>query len=169
MGHCAAQDAFTKRFDDVIGNIQRKLKCVDDTLLYDTSVAGAFWHCYDLLETCAKGGVTLRPDKFRFARRNVEFAGYHLDWEQYQPGEELVRSITEFQMPPQPSITDIRSWFGLVNQVAPFLAVAPLKEPFRELLKKPAAKSVYCSGSQTFSHDAPLTIVLKASRPPPPS
>ena len=46
-------------------------------------------------------------------------------------------------MPSQPSITDVRSWFGLVNQVAPFLAVAPLMEPFRELLKKPATKSVY--------------------------
>ena len=143
MGHCAAQDAFTKRFDDVVANVHRKLKCVDDTLLYDTNVADPFWHCYDLLETCARGGVTLRPDKFRFCRRNVEFAGYHLDWEQYQRGEELVKSITEFQMPSQPSITDIRSWFGLVNQVAPFLAVAPLMEPFRELLKKPAAKSVY--------------------------
>ena len=79
MGYYAAQDAFTKRFDDVIASIQRKMKCVNDTLLYNTSVADAFWHCYDLLETCARGGVTLRPDKF--CKRNVEFTGYHLDWE----------------------------------------------------------------------------------------
>ena len=85
----------------------------------------------------------MRPDKFRFCKPNVKFAGYQLDWEQYQPGEELIKSITDFQMPSQPSITDVRSWFGLVNQVAPFLAVAPLMEPFRELLKKPASKSVY--------------------------
>jgi len=54
MGHCAAQDAFTKRFDDAITDIPRKLKCVDDTLLYDQNVAEAFWHTYEFLETCAE-------------------------------------------------------------------------------------------------------------------
>lgn len=48
-----------------------------------------------------------------------------------------------FQIPPRPSLTDIRSWFGLVNQVAAFLSVAPLMEPFRELLRKPSGKIVY--------------------------
>ena len=32
-------------------------------------------------------------------------------------------------------ITDIRSWFGLVNQLSPFVSLTPLMEPFRELLK----------------------------------
>ncbi|KAG0715425.1 hypothetical protein GWK47_011958 [Chionoecetes opilio] len=35
---------------------------------------------------------------------------------------------------------------GLVNQVAPFLAVAPVMDPFRELLKKTGGKAV--SGQQ---------------------
>ena len=30
-----------------------------------------------------------------------------------------------------------------MNQVAPFLAVAPIMEPFRELLKKPGGRTVY--------------------------
>ena len=46
-------------------------------------------------------------------------------------------------MPEQPSITDIRSWNGLVNQLTPFLATAPVMEPFRELLKKSTTKQVY--------------------------
>jgi len=138
MGHCAAQDAFTKCFDDTIIDIPRKLKCVDDTLLYDHNVAEAFWHTYKFLE-----GITLRPDKFRFCKRSVTFAGYVLGWEDYRPSQDLMSSITMFQMPPRPSLTDIRSWFGLVNQVAPFLSVAPLMEPFRELLRKPSGKIVY--------------------------
>ena len=48
-----------------------------------------------------------------------------------------------FKMQTQPSITDIRSWYGFVNQVAPFLATAPIMEPFRELLKHPAGKRIY--------------------------
>ena len=48
-------------------------------------------------------------------------------------------------MPENPSIADIRSWFGLVNQVAPFLATAPVMVPFCDLLKPSNAtgKKVY--------------------------
>ncbi|KAG0724220.1 Transposon Ty3-I Gag-Pol polyprotein [Chionoecetes opilio] len=83
MGHCASQDAFTKRFDDTITDVPRKLKCVDDTLLHDSSVSDAFWHTYNFLQRCMENGVTLRPDKFRFCRRSVTFAGYLLGWEGY--------------------------------------------------------------------------------------
>ncbi|MPC56981.1 hypothetical protein E2C01_050949 [Portunus trituberculatus] len=68
----------------------------------------------------------------------ITFAGYFLGWKRYQPSRDLINSITDFKMPTQPTLTDVRSWFSLVNQVAPFLAVTPVMEPFRELLKKPA-------------------------------
>ncbi|XP_068232102.1 uncharacterized protein [Palaemon carinicauda] len=59
MGHCSAGDVYTRRLDDAIQDIQRKYKWVDDTLLYDDSIEGAFWHAYDFLETCSAKGVTL--------------------------------------------------------------------------------------------------------------
>lgn len=70
-------------------------------------------------------------------------AEYLVKWEDYVPNLDLMTSIAKFQMPPQPSLVDIRSWFRLVNQVAPFLSTAPLMEPFRALLKKPSSKTVY--------------------------
>lgn len=143
MGHCSASDAYTRRFDDAIQDIPRKYKCVDDTLLYDISVEDAFWHVYELLDTCAKSGITLKPEKFRFCRREAEFVGFHLGWDHYQPTPERLAAIRDFPMPSQPTITDIRSWHGMVNQLAPFLATAPLMEPFRELLRRPAGKRVY--------------------------
>lgn len=42
MGHCSAGDAHVKQFDDAIQGITRKYKCVDDTLLYNSSVEEAF-------------------------------------------------------------------------------------------------------------------------------
>ncbi|XP_066964375.1 uncharacterized protein [Macrobrachium rosenbergii] len=42
MGHCSAPDAYTKRFDDVIIDVHRKYKCIDDVLLYDDSVREPF-------------------------------------------------------------------------------------------------------------------------------
>lgn len=38
-------------------------------------------------------------------------------------------------MPEELNITDICAWFGVVNQLAPFLSTAPIMEPFRDLLK----------------------------------
>ena len=61
--------------------------------------------------------------------------GYHLGWEKYSPSADTPSSIREFPMPTEPSISDIRAWFGLVNQLSPFFAVSPVMEPFRELLK----------------------------------
>ena len=142
MGHSTSTDAYTKRFDDALCDFPRKHKCVEDTLLYDSSVETSFWHTYDFLELCARRGITLKPEKFMFCRREVEFVGYHLGWEAYKPTEDRLSAIRNFALPSQPSITDIRSWFGFVNQLAPFLATAPIMAPFRDL-KKPTGRKVY--------------------------
>ncbi|XP_066969139.1 uncharacterized protein [Macrobrachium rosenbergii] len=76
MGHCSASDAYTRRFDDAIEEVPRKFKCVDDTLLYDSSVEGAFWYVYDFLAVCASKGITLKPEKFKFCKKEVEFVGF---------------------------------------------------------------------------------------------
>lgn len=143
MGHCSASDAYTRRFDDAIQDVPRKYKCVDDTLLYDTSVQEAFWHTYDFLAICAEKGITLKPEKFKFCRREIDFVGFHLGWDSYKPTEDSLAAIRRFPMPEKPNISDIRSWFGFVNQLAPFLATAPIMAPFRELLKKSQKKQVY--------------------------
>lgn len=143
MGHCSASDAYTRRFDDAIKDISRRFKCVDDVLLYDSNIEEAFWHAYEFLETCAEKGITLQPEKFKFCRKEVEFVGYCLGWDMYKPTDDRVAAIKHFAMPAKPTISDIRSWYGFVNQLAPFLITAPIMEPFRELLKKHTGKQVY--------------------------
>ena len=88
-------------------------------------------------------GITLNPEKFRFWKRESEFVGFLIGWETYRPTEERLAAIRNFSMPSKPSLTDIRSFFGFVNQLAPFLATAPIMAPFRDLLKKPTGKSCY--------------------------
>ena len=143
MGHCSASDAYTKRYDDAVVDIERKFKCVDDVLLFDHSIEQAFWHCWEYLEACGRAGVTLSPEKFNFCKREVEFVGFKLGWDVYEPAPGKLAAIAEFPMPSKPTITDIRSFVGLVNQVAPFMATAPVMEPFRALLKSPQTRHVY--------------------------
>lgn len=143
MGHRSVSDAYTRRFDDAIQDVPWKYKCIDDTLLYDTSVEKAFWYASDFHLTCTIKGITLKPGKFRFCRREVDFVGFHLSLESYKLTDDRLAAVREFPMPDSPTITDIRSWHGFINQLASFLATAPVMEPFRELLKKPAGKLVY--------------------------
>lgn len=143
MGQCAAPDAYIKRFGNAIMNIDRKYKCVDNTVLYDVSVEDAFWHTHEFLETCTRAGITVKPEKFKFCRREVEFVGYHLGWDIYKPTDDRLSAVRNFAIPDHLSIIDIRSWCGLVNQLAPFLVTAPVMELFRDLLKKPLGRKVY--------------------------
>ena len=85
--------------------------------------------------SCKQHKVTLNEQKFQFCMKEVNFAGFLLGWDSYSPAESVLQAISGFPMPEAPTITDIRAWFGLVNQLSPFFATSQLMEPFRELLK----------------------------------
>ena len=107
---------------------------IDDGLLYDDDVESAFWHVFDHLKLCADNGVVFNKEKFRFSREEVEFAGFEVTMEGYRPSNRLISAIRDFPTPK--SITDVRSWFGIVNQVAYAFAQSRLMQPFKSLLKK---------------------------------
>ena len=141
QGHSASGDAYTRRYDDILKEFPRKKKIVDDVLLYDFSIEESFYHTFDCLCLCTENGVTITPKKFKFSRKEVDFVGFNVGWESYMPSDDMLNAIRNFPMPEEPNISDIRSWFGLVNQLAPFLATAPFMEPFRELLKPTRARN----------------------------
>jgi hypothetical protein len=71
-------------------------------------------------------GVTLNLEKFRFARDSVEFAGFEITPTTVKP------AIQDFPTPK--NLTDVRSWFGLVNQVLYAFSMTPVMELFRARL-----------------------------------
>ena len=50
-------------------------KIVDNFITWSETVEGAFHRICSLLSHCNKNGLVFNPDKFKFARREVEFAG----------------------------------------------------------------------------------------------
>ena len=126
-------DKYTSRYDSIINQIPRKVKCVDDTLLYDFSIEEAFYHAYDYLSLCASRGIVLNASKFEFCKQNVTFAGFEITSTGIKPANSTLKAIRDFPVPK--SITDIRSWFGLVRQVAYAHSISSQLSPFRELLK----------------------------------
>ena len=116
QGYHGTGDAYTRRFDDITKGEERYRRIVDDGLLYDTDIESAFWHTFDHLKLCADNGVVFNPSKFQFAEKVVNFAGFEVNSEGFRPSASIIDAIQNFPTPT--SIVDIRSWFGLVNQVS---------------------------------------------------
>ncbi|MEG7522686.1 MAG: hypothetical protein M3H12_06245, partial [Chromatiales bacterium] len=81
------------------------------------------------------------PDKFVFGKYTVKFASFEISHTSAKPCSKVLQSIKNFPTPR--NVTDIRSWFGLINQVAYVFAVVDHMRPFRDLLKpdQPFAKT----------------------------
>ena len=116
-----------------MSDIPNKTKCVDDTLLWSNNIEESFYQAAQWLDRCGRNGITLNPSKFTFAAEVVEFAGFEITNDSVRPCSKYLDTISDFPVPR--NITDIRSWFGLINQVSYAFASADVMSPFRHLLK----------------------------------
>ena len=134
QSYLASGDAYIRRYDDIIKDVPRKVKCVDDVLLHDDGIEESFYHTSDYLMLCAKNGVVKSHAKFQFCQDDVEFdAILTLTKSGVAPLKSMLSAIEGF--PTSGNITDVRSWFGLVNQVAWAYSLGPVMQPFRDLLR----------------------------------
>ena len=84
------------------------------------------------MDICGRHGITQNPEKFHFAKDTVEFAGFEITTTNIRPSDTFIRAIKDFPMPR--NITDVRSLFGLINQVSYCQSSSEELRPFRELL-----------------------------------
>ena len=133
QGYIASGDGYTRRFDEIVAEFQRMVKCIDDALLWSGSIEEAFHHAVQWLQLCGQNGIVLNPSKFSFAKQSVEFAGFLITPTTVQPCPRFLEAIQQFPTPK--SVTDVRSWFGLINQVSYAFASTDRMLPFRNLLK----------------------------------
>ena len=133
QGYIASGDAYMARYDALVVGVMSKTKCIDDALLWSSDITETFHQAVEWLHICAVNGITLNPKKFRFAEDTVEFAGFSISPTEVRPADKYLQAIMQFLTPS--SITDIRSWFGLVNQVSYTFSMTAAMQPFRSLLK----------------------------------
>ena len=133
QGFLASGDGYTQRFDSIIAEFKNKVKCVDDTCMWESDIKEAFFQSCQWLDLCARNGITLTPKKFQFAQDTVDFAGLTVTQDSIKPQQKFLDSIQKFETPKD--ITGARAWFGLVNQGSYAFAMAKEMRPFRELLK----------------------------------
>ena len=86
------------------------------TCHYDKDLEEHWWRTIKFLIRVGQSGVIINPDKFRFARKTADFAGFRISEKTIEPLPQYLDAIRNFPAPT--STTDIRSWFGLINQVS---------------------------------------------------
>ena len=132
QGALGSGDGYSRRFDEVIADVERKTKCVDDTCKWDDELETHWWRTIDFLDLLGINGIVLNFDKFQFSQRQVEFAGFLITETGIKPLDKYLRAISEFPTPT--SITDIRAWFGLVHQVSHYNKLTEMLRPFKPFL-----------------------------------
>lgn len=156
QGYIASGDGYTRRFDEIIAGFPRKVKCIDDALLWSSTIEEAFHHAVEWLNLCGQNGIVLNPSKFTFCKQSVEFAGFLINSNTVQPCARFLEAIEHFPTPK--SVTDVRSWFGLINQASYAFASAERMRPFRDLLK-PANKFEWSDELERIFQDSKNSII----------
>ena len=116
QGYIASGDGYSRWYDEIVADIRQKTKCIDDTLLWADSIEESFLQAVHWLNVYSRHDITLDTDKFMFCKADVEFIRFTITADSVLPGGKYLQAIDDLHTPR--NITDIRSWFGLVNQVS---------------------------------------------------
>ena len=146
QGYLSSGDSYTKHTQAImetcpgkpVENDQETI--IDDTIVWTDDLEKSFYRICSMLSHCNKNGMVFSPEKFQFAKETVEFAGFLITRKGIKPTDRYLETIKNFPTPT--NITDIRSWYGLINQVAYSFSKTKLMAPFRHLLS-PATKFLW--------------------------
>ena len=130
-----------------------------NTIFWDADLEGHWWQTIDFLKTVSKSGIILNPEKFQFCAKEVEFAGFCITSTRAALLPKYLDAIRLFPTPK--NLTDIRSWFGLINQVAGYGQLRKTLDPFRPFLS-PKVKFEWTAALQE-AFDAGKLEIVKAS------
>ena len=135
MGLVSAGDAYNEKTDMALEGCQNMEKIVDDLLVYGRTRAECMLKTAAVLEACRQAKIKLGRKKARIAQDRVLFAGYVVDKDGLRPDPARLDAIRNFPRPRNK--TDLRSFFGLAEQLAAFsMSKAMHLAPLRHLLTR---------------------------------
>ena len=123
-----------------------------------TNIERAFLHTFDFLLHCAKDEIVLNREKFQFCEDAVQFGGLQITPSGITSSESMLEPILSFPIPR--TLTDARSWFGLVNQVTWAYSLGPVMLPFRDLVRQDSHFVWDKSLKDAFEHSKKVIVDL---------
>ena len=133
MGLSCSGDEYNRRADMAFAGLSNTVRVVDDLLRFDSEFPEHVRGVCSVLQAARQAGITLNLSKFRFAQAKISWVGYEVQHGGCTADPEKLCAISRFPRPG--NITELRSFMGLVEQLAGFSsAVATAKGPLRPLL-----------------------------------
>ena len=133
QGYQASGDGYTQRYYAIVEDQPNKALVIDDACQWESSVEKSFYQLCRYIEKCGNNGIILNPVKFKFAEEVVDFCGYEIGPDYVRSSKKFHAAIADLQRPV--TLTDVRSFFGLVEQVSYTFHGSEMMAPFRELLR----------------------------------
>ena len=134
MGLNPTSDEWCRRSDAIIEGLDYAEKIVDDIFVQAPDYETLWKHAAVILSRCEKLNVTISLKKMQIGEE-ITFAGYRVGKDGVKPDPDMTRSIGQFPTPK--TVTDVRSFLGLANQLAGFLPdLAHGTVAIRALMKK---------------------------------
>ena len=132
MGCVASGDEYNRRADAALSSVEHA-RVVDDILRVDRTFPSHVKGACAILQAAMDAGITFDLKKFQFGPRKINWVGYDIQRGGYTVEPGRLKAIAEFPIPRD--LTDLRSFNGLVEQLAGFSReIAALREPLRPLL-----------------------------------
>ena len=129
QGYLSSGDSYTKHTAAILDACPGKPaehdyeKIIDDIIQWSDTLEQSFFRIYSMLSHCNQNGRVFSPE---------EFAGFEITSKGIKPTAKYIESIRNFPTPS--NISEVRAWFGLINQVAYSFVKTPHMTPFRHLL-----------------------------------
>ena len=134
-GISSISEHYNRRMDEAFASLDDFRKIVDDVIIFDSDLLKHMCthHVRQALRCCQEKSISLNGEKFQFCQQQAHFAGFTLTPLGYSVSSNITDAIAQFPKPS--SRTDLRSFFGLVNQLASSTKdIADTLAPLRPLL-----------------------------------
>ena len=135
FGISSAPEHFQKRMNKILSGLKGVVCHMDDVLVFGSSQLEHDDNLLAALKRIKDAGATLNPEKCEFNKTSISFLGHRIDETGIQAEPEKTKAVRE--MSPPTTVTELRRFMGMVNQLGKFTPhLASITQPLRELLTK---------------------------------
>lgn len=135
MGLSCAPELFQMIMENLFRDVEGVAVFLDDILVYAENIEDLRQRTEKVLEIIKKNNLTLNQDKCEFEKDSIEFLGFKVDKDGFNPSDDKIKAVEAFE--PPKSKKDLRSFLGLVQFLSPFIKnLSTMTAPLRQLLPK---------------------------------
>ena len=138
FGISSAPEHFQRRMSEILQGQEGVLCHMDDVLIFGKNQQEHDSRLHSALQCIQAAGLTLNPDKCEFNKQSLTFLGHIIDAHGVSADPSKTSAVVEMKTPR--SITELRRFMGMVNQLGKFTPrIAEISQPLRELLSSKRA------------------------------